>query len=112
MGKFLTDAAGILESARLASQMGDLDEIHILLTQEGSIRMIQSGGWTPDSLRLHHGALAAYRVTRAGGRVRLEGSAAGQSCRLECDLGTRASTVASFTPFKNRQRMLPPYAQI
>ena len=55
----------------------------ILVSAEGAIRMLTGEGWSLESLREHYGARAAYRVTRFGGRVRLEARCGSESCLLE-----------------------------
>ena len=58
-------------------------EVAILVGRDGGIHMLPASGWELEPLRLHHGALAAYRVSRAGGGVRLEARSAGESCVLQ-----------------------------
>jgi hypothetical protein len=43
----------------------------ILIAHDGGIRMFADSDWGLDSLAAHHGARAAYRVTRNHGAVRL-----------------------------------------
>ena len=38
----------------------------------GAIHIASAEGWNLEALRLHHGAAAAYQVTRRDGQVRVE----------------------------------------
>ena len=58
-------------------------EVAILVGRDGGIHMLPASGWELEPLRLHHGAQAAYRISRGGGGVRLEARSAGESCVLE-----------------------------
>lgn len=55
----------------------------ILIGEDGAIRMCTDSDWPLDSLALHHGARAAYRVTGGKGKVRVEGREGSQRCVLE-----------------------------
>lgn len=58
-------------------------EVAILVRSDGGIHMLPASGWELEPLRLHHGARAAYRLSRAGGGVRLEARSAEESCVLQ-----------------------------
>ena len=78
---FLKDAEEIFQTAR---QGGREDcELAILVGRDGGIHMLAGSGWELEPLRLHHGAKAAYRITRNGGGVRLEARSAGEACLLQ-----------------------------
>jgi len=47
--------------------------------------MLDAAGWALPSLLAQHGAETAYRVTREGGRVRLEGRRGSQTCLLRSE---------------------------
>jgi hypothetical protein len=55
----------------------------ILIGADGAIRMCTESDWPLDSLVLHHGARAGYRVTGRNGAVRVEGREGQQTCVLE-----------------------------
>src|SRR5689334_8480888 len=78
---FLKDAEEIFQTARQGR--AEDCELAILVSRDGGIHMLPASGWELEPLRLHHGALAAYRVSRAGGGVRLEARSAGESCVLQ-----------------------------
>ena len=77
---FLRNAEELFATAR---EGGAEDcDIAVLVGPDG-IHMVCGSDWGLEPLRRHHGAQAAYRVTRSGGSVALEGRSAGASCRLE-----------------------------
>jgi hypothetical protein len=47
--------------------------------------MLEAGGWSLPSLLTHYGAQTAYRVTRDGGRVSLEGRRGPETCLLRSE---------------------------
>ena len=72
------------EIFRAARQGGADDcEMAILVSQDGGIHMLAADGWELEPLRLHHGARAAYRISRRAGGVRLEARSADESCLLQ-----------------------------
>jgi hypothetical protein len=78
---FLQHAEEIL---RTAEQGGTEDcRLSILVGWDGGIRMVAGSEWELEPLRIHHGARAAYRVTRNAGAVRLEGCSADRTCLLQ-----------------------------
>jgi len=78
---FLRDAAALFEAASRGG--GDDSQYSILIGTDGGIHLVSGSDWALESLRQHHGAQAAYRITRAAGRVALDGRSCGGSCRLE-----------------------------
>ena len=78
---FLRHAEEIFAVARQGG--GEDCEMAILVAGDGGIHVVTGAGWGLEPLRLHHGARAAYRVTRAAGQVRLEARSAGECCLLE-----------------------------
>ena len=86
VGAFWTDAENLFETARQASQSGSPDcDWAILIGPQGDIRMLDAAGWALSSLLARHGAETAYRVTREGGRVCLEGRSGSQTCLLKSE---------------------------
>src|SRR5437899_1884289 len=80
---FLENAERIFETAALGEpESGDLA---ILIGQDGAIRMLMGSDWPLDSLQAHHGAMAAYRVSRSGSQVRVEGKSRTGSCVLQSE---------------------------
>jgi hypothetical protein len=78
---FLRNAQEILDVARSAS--GEDCDFTLLVDGAGALRMVSDPGWEFESLRSHYGAAAAYRVRRAGTRVRIEGVCGEDRCLLE-----------------------------
>jgi hypothetical protein len=86
VGAFWADAENLFETARQASQSGSPDcDWAILIGPQGDIRMLEANGWALPSLLAHHGAETAYRVTREGGHVSLEGRRRSQTCLFESE---------------------------
>lgn len=86
MGAFWADAENIFETARQAYQSGSPDcDWAILIGPQGDIRMLEAAGWALPSLLAQHGAETAYRVTREGGRVCLEGRHRFETCLLRSE---------------------------
>jgi hypothetical protein len=89
---FWTDAENLFETARQASQSGSPDcDLAILIGPKGDIRMLDAAGWTLPSLLASNGGETAYRVTREGGHVCLEGRRGSQTCLLRSE---SSSTIA------------------
>lgn len=53
--------------------------------------MVADSDWPLESLRLHHGSRAAYRVTPRQDRVRVEGRAGARTCLFETEMPERAA---------------------
>ena len=84
MSRFLDNAARILEAAESAVQSGHTPtDMTILITAEGTIRMLADSDWPLDSLQSHHGAKMAYRVSQSASVVRVEGRAGSRTCLFE-----------------------------
>jgi hypothetical protein len=98
---FWTDAENIFETARQASQSGSPDcDWAILIGPQGDIRMLAADGWALPSLAAQHGAQTAYRVTREGGSVCLEGRRGLESCllRSESPAATAGRLLERYSP--------------
>ncbi|MFY9726531.1 MAG: hypothetical protein WB579_09140 [Bryobacteraceae bacterium] len=81
MNAFLRNAEELFATAQEGA--GDDCQVSVLVGPDGGIHMVFGSDWGLEPLRHHHGARAAYRVTRSGGRVAVEGRSAGATCRLE-----------------------------
>ncbi len=84
---FLDNARNILDAAEnVYFSTGSLEETNILIAPEGGIRVVNgSEDWSLESLRVHHGARMAYRVSQRGGRVHLEGRTGCRTCLFEAE---------------------------
>ena len=90
MNAFLTNAEELFATAR--QDAGADCQFSVLVGTEGGIYMVYESDWGLEPLRQHHGARAAYRVTRSAGSVALEGRSAGASCRMEAARGFAVGT--------------------
>ncbi len=84
----LRNAERIFETAASADG-AELESgtLAILIGQDGGIHMLMGNDWPLESLQSHHGASAAYRVSRTGSMVRVEGKSRTSSCVLESEPG-------------------------
>jgi hypothetical protein len=82
----LRNAERIFETAASADG-AELESgtLAILIGQDGAIHMLMDTDWPLESLQSHHGATAAYRVSRTGSQVRVEGKSRTSSCVLESE---------------------------
>ena len=87
MSRFLRTAEEIFATAGAAE--GEDCDWMLLVDRAGAVLAVSGGGWSLEGLREHHGASAAYRVQRSGGRIRLEGSTGARRCVLESGRATR-----------------------
>src|SRR5258706_8078935 len=84
VSRFTEHAARLLEAAESASAHGEsCSNMTILIANDGGIRMFADSDWPLDSLALHHGAEAAYRVSEERGSVRVAGRQGSRRCLLE-----------------------------
>lgn len=83
---FLNNARSILDAAEnVYFSTGSLEETSILIAPEGGIHLVSGSDWSLESLRVHHGARMAYRVSQRDGRVQLEGRAGSRTCLFEAE---------------------------
>ncbi|HVO96988.1 MAG TPA: hypothetical protein VMT15_02935 [Bryobacteraceae bacterium] len=80
MSRFTDDALNILDAAESAAACSHTT---ILIGQDGHIHMIADSDWPLDSLKLHHGARTAYRVSQHQGSVRVEAREGNRRCVME-----------------------------
>jgi hypothetical protein len=57
-------------------------ELAILVRADGGLHVLQAEGWSLSRIAEHHGVRTAYRVSRKGAAVRVEGRTGTQSCLL------------------------------
>jgi hypothetical protein len=84
---FLENAGRIFETASSTAAGSELESgnLSIVIAQDGAIRLMMGSDWPLESLQAHHGAKAAYRVTRSGSQVRVDGRSRTGSCRLQSE---------------------------
>lgn len=81
---FVDNAERIFEAAEAAARSGHaLSEMTILVGAGGGIRMIVDSDWPIESLRQHHGAQMAFRVSERDATVQVDGRTGWQSCTLK-----------------------------
>lgn len=85
MDTFIRHAEQILETASEARD-GGAPEYLISVSYLGSIHILsETAGWSLPALAAEHGAVAVYRVTRLGKKVRVEGWSSSRTCVLTRD---------------------------
>ena len=73
MNRVFEYAEQILATAEAAAARGDeCSEMTIVIGEDGGIHMLADFDWPLESLVLHHGARAAYRVIQESSTVRVE----------------------------------------
>lgn len=84
MSRFAEHAHQILDAAEAAAARGETcSEMTILIGHDGGIHMIANSDWPLDSLVLHHGARAVYRVAERNGNLTVEAREGRRRCLLE-----------------------------
>ena len=101
MSRFLSDAEQIFAAAGMAAD----PDISILIHGRGGIHMVAGkGDWPLESLLAESGAAAAYRVSRNGGQLLLEGRSKSESCVLRKK--TSASVLRDLLPERKMYEVL------
>jgi len=99
VGRFAENAARIFEAAESIGDAGVATDLSILISETGAIRLIaERPEWPLAALRAEHGASMAYRVTRNGSEVHLEGCADQRTCRLEAPVQASLKSLLGFFP--------------
>ena len=101
---FLENAERIFETAASAQSDPKSSDLAIVIGQDGAIRMLMGSDWPLDSLRAHHGAMAAYRVSRSGSQVRVEGKSGTASCVLQSEPVSSVARRLLADPWQSRLR--------
>jgi hypothetical protein len=80
----MEDARRLMETAADAAEAGcENGEYTIYLGPHGGLEMVAGCDASLESYCWNRGATAAWRITRHGGAVRVEGVSGGERCRLE-----------------------------
>ncbi len=95
MSRFLENAQAIFEAAENSAAAGNESEEYTILLKSptGGIHMIANSDWSLPALQEAHGAHTAYRVSRSGDRVMVDGNNGQRTCHLEA---TTAAQKAHF----------------
>ena len=91
MSRFAEQARELFDSAQSAAGADATSNTAILISSEGSLRLISDSDWPLESLALHHGAATAFRVTADRGTVRVEGREGSRRCVLESESPARTA---------------------
>jgi hypothetical protein len=92
VSRFVDNAVSILDAAESNLRAGHTpSEMTILITPEGGIRLVADCDWPLESLKSHHGAKMAYRVSHNDAVVRVEGRAGSRTCLFETAKPERAA---------------------
>jgi hypothetical protein len=84
MDGLIENAQGLLEMAAQAAVAGpEAGEWTVFVGPEGGLRMIAGRECDPASLAWTHGASRAWRISRKGSMVRVEGVMGPHRCLLE-----------------------------
>jgi hypothetical protein len=86
VSRFAENAAKIFDAAESAARSGHaLSDMSVLIGVNGAIRMVAGSDWSLESLRAHHGADMAFRVTERDSHVTVEGRTQRQTCHLRSE---------------------------
>ena len=92
MSRFVENAVRILDAAESNVRAGHTpSDMTILIAPEGGIRLVANCDWPLESLKSHHGAKMAYRVSHNDAIVRVEGRADFRTCLFETAKPERAA---------------------
>ena len=82
MDTFFEDANRIFDVARSPGDTGDQD-FALLIRPDGGLHFVMESPFSMEAAALHCGARTAYRITRSGHGVRVDGRGGGRNCVLE-----------------------------
>jgi hypothetical protein len=75
-----------MHAAESASEAGNSPtDMAILISSQGSIRMVANSDWPLESLKAYHGSQTAYRVSKQNDKVRLDGREDGRTVTFESE---------------------------
>jgi len=89
MDTLFENAHRIFDIARSAAAAGDQD-FALLIRPDGGLHFVMESPFSMEAIALHCGARTAYRITRSGDGVRVDGRANGRNCVLEESSGPRS----------------------
>jgi hypothetical protein len=81
MNSLLENAERIFDVARSA-RSEELLDFALLITPDGGLHFVMESPFSIEGAAIHAGAKSAYRITRNGDGVRVQGQMAGQECLL------------------------------
>ena len=87
MSQFLENAREIFEAAENTAAAGEASSEYTILVGSPlnrlGIHMVANSDWSLSALQQEHGAQLAYRVSRANGRVVVDGREGQRTCHME-----------------------------
>jgi hypothetical protein len=79
---FLERAQQILDVAQ-SDPSGSREDFALLIRPDGGLHLVMESEFTLEAVSEYAGARSAYRVTRSGSGVRVQGWSSGRKCVLE-----------------------------
>ena len=85
MSLFWENANKLLDAAVASSHTGfpTSDSMTVVIGAEGGIHLLANNDWPLDRLTADRGAQMAYRITKAKGRIAVDGCHGAATCHLE-----------------------------
>jgi len=86
VNRFVDNAMKLMNAAESAAEAGNTPtDMAILISSQGSIRMVANSDWPLESLQAYHGSRTAYRVSKHNEKVRVDGRESGHTCSFESE---------------------------
>ena len=83
MDTFLENAQRIFDIATARRGNGENADFVLLIRPDGGLHFVMESAFSMDAAAIHAGARIAYRVTRSGDGVRVEGRGENRDCVLK-----------------------------
>jgi hypothetical protein len=88
MESLLENAQRIFEVAKCAASE-ERQDFALLIKTDGGLHFVMESPFSIEGAAIHAGALTAYRITRDGDTVRVQGQRACEECLLQARYGHR-----------------------
>jgi hypothetical protein len=96
MDTLFENAHRIFDVARSAAAAGNQD-FALLIRPDGGLHFVMESPFSMEAVALHCGARTAYRITRSGDGVRVDGRGGGRNCVLEESSAPKAFSKDAFS---------------
>jgi hypothetical protein len=96
MDTLFENAHRIFDVARSAAAAGNQD-FALLIRPDGGLHFVMESPFSMEAVALHCGARTAYRITRSGDGVRVDGRGGGRNCVLEESSASKAFSKDAFS---------------
>ncbi len=83
MGTLFTDAQALLDSALRATDEGAWEDVAIIRSEDGQVRIVNPNGWNLENASAQFGASHLYCITRRTNRIVVTARSARERCVLE-----------------------------